>query len=103
VPASHALFGYSVTVEVGDKAVLGALRGLSFEVETDRYPQVSSGGTTGDAWANDANRVTFRFTSAELCLSFLAEAKRILRAGLWRPISTDDNDPATPRNRGPRP
>ncbi|GAA0731986.1 hypothetical protein GCM10010199_48970 [Dactylosporangium roseum] len=81
-----------------DKPVLGALRGLSFEVETAAYPQIASGGTTGDVWEKNDNQVKFRFTSAELRASFLVEAARIFRAGLFQLVSTDDADPATPRH-----
>lgn len=96
--ALHALYHYSVTIKAIDKSVLGALRGLSFEVETAASSQISSGGTTGDVWEKNDKQVKFRFTSAELRERFLAEAARIFHAGLFEPISTDDVDPATPRH-----
>nr|BFE64227.1 hypothetical protein GCM10020063_087530 [Dactylosporangium thailandense] len=46
----HSLYHFSATIKATDKSVLGALRGLSFEVETADYSQISSGGTTGDVW-----------------------------------------------------
>lgn len=96
--ADHSLYRYSATLEVESKPVLGALRGLSFEVQTGPYPQISSGGTTGNVWETNDGKVTFRFTSIDLRSRFLTEATRIFRSDLWKLISTDDDDPATPRH-----
>jgi hypothetical protein len=98
VSALHALYHYSVTVRAVDKPVLGALRGLSFEVETAPSSQIAPGGTTGDVWEKNDSQVTFRFTSAELRASFLEHAARIFHADLFAIVSTDDADPATPRH-----
>ena len=61
--ALHALYHYSVTIKAIDKSVLGALRGLSFEVETAASSQISSGGTTGDVWEKNDKQVKMEIES----------------------------------------
>jgi hypothetical protein len=93
---------HSATLDVERKPVLGALRGMSFEVRSGPYPQIASGGTTGEVWEANDGKVTFRFTSPDLRTEFLKEATRIFQPGLWKLISIDDNDPATPRHAASR-
>jgi hypothetical protein len=96
LPADNSLYRHGATLKVESTPVLGALRGLSFDVRTGPGPQISSGGTTREVWEANDGKVTFRFTSRDLRSEFLKEATRIFRPGPWELISVDDNDPATP-------
>jgi hypothetical protein len=88
---------YSVTVSAKDLAVLHMLRGLSQHCESGTYKQIAWGATSAHEWAAAGSEVTFRFSSPVDRTLFLSEASRLLIAGSWSEIRTNDSDPATRR------
>jgi hypothetical protein len=93
----HDACHFSTTIYTKDEAVLHMLRGLSYYAESGRRPQIASGGTGSDDWKDNGFQATFRFSAPEYRKVFMSEATRLLPAGSWAPVSTNDNDPATPR------
>lgn len=89
---------FSVSCHTDDLGVLHCLRSLAQYAEGSDIPKaITWGGTKESAWAQDGHVVTFRFTSPDYRQTFLAEAKRLLPAGSWRPTARSDADPATRR------
>jgi hypothetical protein len=94
---NHKLYHYSATCKTDDPVVLHCLRAICQFVEKGKYPQIGWGGTTRKSWAKNKNTFTVRFTSPNYRQTFFEEARRLLPSESWMLITTDDNDPASPR------
>jgi hypothetical protein len=92
----HAACRFSITVQTDDLAALHMLRGLCQHCESGRYKQIAWGGTGAKDWRRNGHRVVFRFTRSVDRDAFQSHA-RLLLTTAWTVVSTDDNDPATPR------
>lgn len=97
--SNHAACHYSVTVRADDPSVLHMLRGLAQRCESGKRKQIAWGGTKERDWLAAGREVTFRFSAAADRVLFLAEADRLLAAGCWSRVSTNDHDPATRQRR----
>ena len=95
---THADHRFSVTVFTEDIAVAYCLRALSDLAQETGNTRITWGGTTTDAWRNDGNRLTFRFSQPSYREAFVVQAGRVLPAGSWTEQSRSDSDPATPRS-----
>jgi hypothetical protein len=94
---THKDHKFSITVRTADLAILYCLRSLADYSQETGNTRITWGGTTKDDWKRNGNSVTFRFSRPEYRSGFLSEANKILPKDTWQSISTDDNDPATPR------
>jgi hypothetical protein len=90
--AGNADYPFAVTVQTTDIIVVGALRGISFEIQRGSgFPQQASGGTGQPEWEAAGQQVTFRFSDSERRLRFINEAIRILGGGHWSLVALTDN------------
>ena len=94
---SHAAYKYSITVTSDDLAVVNCLRSLSQYSQQSGNNRIPWGGTKDQDWKRDSHSVTFRFTTPEYRLGFVAEARRLLPVSLWSVVRESDNDPAHPQ------
>ena len=94
---SHAAYKYSITVTSDDLAVVNCLRSLSQYSQQSGNNRIPWGGTKDQDWKRDGHSVTFRFTTPEYRLGFVAEARRLLPVSLWSVVRERDNDPAHPQ------
>jgi len=93
----HAKYHYSVTIKTDDEAILQCLRALSQYAQITGNKRIPWGGTKKRDWEKDNHRVTFHFSKREYRDSFIEEASRLLAIDLWKKVSENDNDPATPQ------
>ena len=96
--SQHADFHYSVTVRTDDLAVLHCLRSLSQYAQKDGNKRIPWGGTKESDWKGRDHCVAFHFTSPLYRRDFLAQLERLLPKGLWKKVSENDSDPATPQD-----
>ena len=94
---SHAGYKYSITVKSDDLAVVNCLRSLSQYSQQSGNNRIPWGGTKDQDWTREGHSVTFRFTTTEYRLGFVAEARRLLPVSLWSVVRESDNDPAHPQ------
>ena len=94
---SHAGYKYSITVKSDDLAVVNCLRSLSQYSQQSGNNRIPWGGTKDQDWKRDGHSVTFRFTTPEYRLGFVAEARRLLPVSLWSVVRESDDDPAHPQ------
>ena len=94
---SHAAYKYSITVKSDDLAVVNCLRSLSQYSQQSSNNRIPWGGTKDQDWKRDGHSVTFRFTTPEYRVGFVAEARRLLPVSLWSVVRESDNDPAHPQ------
>ena len=94
---SHAGYKYSITVKSDDLAVVNCLRSLSQYSQQSGNNRIPWGGTKDQDWKRDGHSVTFRFTTPEYKLGFVAEARRLLPVSLWSVVRESDDDPAHPQ------
>ena len=94
---SHAGYKYSITVKSDDLAVVNCLRSLSQYSQQSGNTRIPWGGTKDQDWKRDGHSVTFRFTTPEYKLGFVAEARRLLPVSLWSVVRESDDDPAHPQ------
>ena len=93
---------FSITCETDDFAVVHCLRALcQFAERGLSHPQIAWGGTGGEEWRENEHQITLRFSDAANRDAFITAANDALRAGSWREITRNDNDPAR-RQRVPR-
>ena len=90
----HATYKFSVTIHSDDLAVVNCLRSLSEFSQKSGNNRIPWGGTKDADWKRDGHSVTFRFTTPEYRVAFLAEVKRLLSTSLWSIVSQSDNNPA---------
>ena len=95
--STHATYRYSVTIKSDDLAVVNCLRSLSQYSQQSGNNRIPWGGTKDQDWKRDDHSVTFRFTTPEYRLGFIAEARRLLPVSLWWVIRESNNDPARPQ------
>ncbi|MEN9661756.1 MAG: hypothetical protein RL324_705 [Verrucomicrobiota bacterium] len=95
---THKEFHFSVTIHTDDKFLLGCLRALSQEAQSEINVRIPWGGTKASDWIRRNHRATFRFTSAAKRELFLREAQRLLPQELWKVTGTNDDDPASPQD-----
>jgi len=91
ITAEIAQYGYSITVETQDIAVLFCLRALWQYAERHPAAPADRDGVTTDEWRLGDGRVTFLFSNPYNRSDFLGEATRLL-AGKWTRIATSDNE-----------
>ena len=94
----HSSYKFSVTIRSDDLATVNCLRALSQYSQRTGNNRIPWGGTKDDDWRRAGNQVTFRFTSQAYRLSFMNEAKRLLRSDTWEIAGLSDDDPAKPQN-----
>lgn len=93
----HSLYRYSVSIATDDRAVVYCLRALSKYSRQTGNNNIPWGGTDDRRWENSAHVVTFHFSSPDYRKNFLSECSRLLPRGLWKDVSSSDEDPATPQ------
>lgn len=93
--ADYPACKYSATLRIDDEAVLHMIRGLSQYCESGKYKQIAWGGTKTKSWRTSGGSVTFRFSAPADRDLFLSKATRLLPAGMWALLGTNDNDPAS--------
>src|SRR5438105_4876851 len=86
----HAAYKFSVTIHTDDLALVGCLRALSQFCQKVGNNRIPWGGTKDDDWRAAGHKITFRFTSADYREAFLAQAARLLPAGLWDAVGKRD-------------
>jgi hypothetical protein len=94
---SHADYKFSITIKSDDLAVVNCLRALSQFSQQSGNNRIPWGGTTEQNWIHDGHTVTFRFTTPEFRVGFVAEGRRLLPEKLWTIVQENDNDPAHPQ------
>lgn len=95
----HSKYRFSITLHTDDLAVVNCLRALSQYSQRRGNNRIPWGGTKDEDWLRDSHEVTFRFTSPDYRMSFLAEATRLLPKDLWQVRGQSDEDPAQRQRR----
>lgn len=93
----HKDYRFSATLHTDDRSVVNCLRALSQVSQLTGNVRIPWGGTKDSDWERDGHQVTFRFSSIEYRLRFLAEAERVLRPRLYSVVRLSDSDPAIPQ------
>jgi len=93
---AHALFHYSITCHMDDRAVLSCLRSLADFAEHHPQKKIAWGNTGDDAWTRNGHQVTFHLTEPRYRQVFREKANELL-GGRWSEVRASDNDPATPK------
>jgi hypothetical protein len=90
----HSSYRFSVTISSTDLAVINCLRSLAQYSQRAGNNRIPWGGTKDEDWERDQHKVTFRFSTPEYRIGFLAEARRLLPTTLWSVARQSDQDPA---------
>lgn len=96
MPRSHDDYEFSVTLRIGDLAVLSCLRALSHFSQQSGNNRIPAYGATDQAWSQEDHTLSFRFTTLGYRSGFLDQATRLLPSALFEVVGQHDNDPASP-------
>jgi hypothetical protein len=95
--SQHEHFHFSVTIKCEELFILGALRGLAWQCQSQINRHIATSGARNDEWKRNQGDATFYFTSTANRAEFLNEATLLFKTG-WEKIGRDDRQ-TPPRKR----